>query len=143
MSLNRLLVCCMVVALASAFAVPSNASAQTPSLSGRVTDAQGGLVPNAEVSLAPVVKVMAGMTMTPPAPLPGRMNADGTFAFTQVPPGDYVLQVDAPGFSRASQPVTLPTTQTFSLKLDRLEIPGAETAAAPVGGQVDNQALQE
>src|SRR5438876_8427908 len=103
---NRVLVCCMAVAVASVFAGPSNASAQTASLNGRVTDAQGGLVPNAEVSLAPVVKVMAGMTMAPPAPLPGRMNADGTFVFAQAPPGEYVLQVDAPGFARSSQPVT-------------------------------------
>src|SRR5437867_8684123 len=104
---SRLLVCCVAVALASAFAGPSNASAQTASLNGRVTDAQGGVVPNAEVSLAPVVKVMPGMTMAPPAPLPGRMNPDGTFVFNQIPPGDYVLQADAPGFERSSQGVTL------------------------------------
>src|SRR3989442_6690391 len=131
---NRLLVCCMAVTVASVFAVPSNASAQTASLSGRVTDARGGVVPNAEVSLAPVVKVMPGMTMAPPAPLPGRMNPDGTFVFNQIPPGDYVFQVDAPGFERSSQGVTLPTTQTFSVKLEVLEIPGAETAT-PAGGQ--------
>src|SRR6185436_5104744 len=105
---NRSLVCCMAVALASVFVVPSNASAQAGSLNGRVTDAQGSVIPNAQVSLAPVVKVMPGMTMAPPAPLPGRMNADGTFVFNQIPPGDYVLQVDAPGFERSSQQVTLP-----------------------------------
>src|SRR6266566_9064902 len=125
---NRLLVCSMAVALTSAFALRSNASAQTASFGGRVTDAQGGVVPNAQVSLAPVVKVMPGMTMAPPAPLPGRMNPDGTFVFNQIPPGDYILQVDAPGFERSSQGVTLPTTQTFNVKLEVLEIPGAETA---------------
>src|SRR3989441_3271362 len=138
---NRLLAWCMSVAVTSAFAVPSNASAQTASLNGRVTDAQGGVVPNAQVSLAPVVKVMPGMTMAPPAPLPGRMNPDGTFVFNQIPPGDYILQVDAPGFERSSQGVTLPTTQTFTVKLDVLEIPGAETAT-PAGCQADAQALQ-
>jgi len=122
--------------------MPSAASAQAASLSGRVTDAQGAGLANAQVSLVPVVAVMPGMTMAPPAPLPGRINADGTFTFAQIPAGSYVLQVDAPGFSRSSQPVTLPTTQTFAVKLETLDIPGAESVARP-SGQSDNQALQE
>jgi hypothetical protein len=81
------------------------------------------------------------MKMTPPAPLPGRVNNDGTFAFTQVPAGQYVLQADAPGYGRSSQEVTLPTTQNFTIKLEILEIPGAENAAAGAGGATDNQVL--
>ena len=104
---NTLLVCFTAVVLASAFAVPSNAVAMAPAqaaagLNGRVTDVQGGVVPNAQVSLVKVVPTMPGMVMTQPPPLAGQMNADGTFAFTQIPPGQYLLQADAPGFSRSS-----------------------------------------
>ena len=145
---NTLLVCCTTVALAFAFAVPSTASPLAPaqaaaSLNGRVTDLQGGVVPNAEVSLVKVVPSMPGMTMAPQVPMPGRINADGTFAFNQIAPGQYILQVDAPGFSRTAQEVTLPTTQAFNVKLETLEIPGAETAGTPAGGQASNQALQD
>src|SRR5262249_36858825 len=98
--------------------------------------------PNATVQLAPVPKLMPGMTMAPFSPLPGRVNGDGTFVVAQVPAGDYVLEVDAPGFSRFSQAVTLPTTQTFSVKLEVLEVPGGETVAKPAG-QTDAQAMQD
>src|SRR5262245_50523977 len=90
-------------ALTASAAAPAQA-AQGSSLNGRVTDAQGAVVSNVEVSLAPVPKLMPGMTMAPPAPIAGRVNADGTFVFNQVAPGEYVLQADAPGFQRASQP---------------------------------------
>ena len=86
---------------------------------------------------------MPGMKMTPPPPIPGRVNNDGTFVVAQVPAGQYVLQVDAPGFERSSQEVTLPTTQTFNVKLEILEIPGAETAAKPSGAQANNQQTQD
>src|SRR5439155_6054819 len=116
-------------------------AAQTGSLNGRVTDAQGAALPNATVALVPPAPIMANMTMAPPPPIPGRINADGTFAFTGIAAGQYLLQVDAPGFSRSSQPVTLPTTQTFSVKLEILEIPGAEEPTRPAG-QSDTQIMQ-
>jgi hypothetical protein len=70
------------------------------------------------------------------------MNADGTFTFAQVPAGDYVLQVDAPGFSRSSQAVTMPTTQAFNLRMEVLDIPGADTPGGTTTGAQDSQALQ-
>src|SRR5436190_21704433 len=85
---NTLLVCFMAAALASAFAVSLNAQGQA-TLNGRVTDVQGIALPRAEVSLVPVTPAMPGMKMTPPAPLPGRVNNDGTFVFNEVPAGDY------------------------------------------------------
>ena len=130
------LVCCAIVALAVV------GYAQTASVNGRVTDSGGAVVPDAEVSLVKVTPIMPGMTMAPPAPLPGRVNTDGTFAVNQVPPGQYILQADAPGYGRASQEVTVPTTQAFNLKLELLEIPGADNAAGPAG-QASNQVLQE
>jgi hypothetical protein len=66
-----------------------------------------------------------------------RSRADGTFQFDQVPAGQFVLQVDAPGLSRSSQQITVPTSQTFAVSLEPLEVPGSDavptaaTAAAP------------
>ena len=148
--------CFAAVILTAAFAVPIYVSAQaaaqgaTSSVSGRVTDTLGAVLPNAEVSLVPVVPAMPGMKMTPPPPVVGRVNSDGSFVVNQVPAGQYILQVDAPGYGRSSQEVTLPTAQTFNVKLEVLDIPGAETAggeaasaaAKPSGSQPDNQALQ-
>src|SRR5438552_14388801 len=140
------------VILAATFAVPVNVSAgpaaqgAASSVNGRVTDMAGAVLPNAEVSLVPIVPAMPGMKMTPPPPIVGRVNNDGSFVVTQVSAGQYVLQVDAPGYGRSSQEVTVPTTQTFNVKLEVLEIPGAEAAgavAAAKPAQADAQAMQQ
>jgi hypothetical protein len=86
---------------------------------------------------------MPGMKMAAAPPIAGRMNANGTFAVAQIPAGQYILQVDAPGFERSSQEVTVPTTQTFNIKLDVLDIPGADTPAPAVAGQTDSQGMQD
>ena len=140
------------VILAATFAVPVNVSAgpaaqgAASSVNGRVTDMAGAVLPNAEVSLVPIVPAMPGMKMTPPPPIVGRVNNDGSFVVNQVPAGQYVLQVDAPGYGRSSQEVTVPTTQTFNVKLEVLEIPGAEAAGAEAAAkpeQADAQAMQQ
>src|SRR5207244_11867186 len=109
---------------------------------GRMTDTLGDPWRNSEVSLFPVTPAMPGMKRATPPAIPGRLTADVTFTVAQVPAGQYVLQVDAPGFERSSQEVTLPTTQTFAIKLEVLEIPGAENAPAAVTGQADTQAME-
>ncbi len=120
------------------------AAAQTSSVSGRVTNREGGPVANAEVSLVPPPSAMASMPgMRPTAPdRTVRSGADGTFQFDQVPAGQFVLQVDAPGLARSSQLITVPASQTFAVSLLPLEVPGAETqAAATPAGPTDVQAL--
>ena len=131
------------VALAASAAPVQGASAQASSVNGRVVDAQGGVVANAEVTLGLWTPAMPGMKMTPAPQRTARSTGDGTFVFTQVPPGQYVLQVDAPGFERSSQEITVPSGQPLDVKLAVLEVPGAETAARPVSGQApaDNQLL--
>jgi hypothetical protein len=123
-------------------------SAQTSTVSGKVTNRDGAPVANAEVALVPPPSVMASM----PGMRPGatdirvRSNADGTFQFDQVPAGQFVLQVDAPGLSRSSQAITVPISQNIAISLDLLEVPGAENAAAPAAaaaGDADLQALLE
>src|SRR6476619_4812911 len=104
---NKLFVWLVVVSIL--VAVPSWAQAQGGTLNGCITNANGGQVPNATVALVPPAPIMANMTMAPPPPIPGRVNADGTFTFTGIAPGPYVFAVDAPGYERSSPPVTLPT----------------------------------
>lgn len=123
------------------------ASAQT-SVIGRVANRDGGPVADAAVSLVPPPSAMASM----PGMRPGatdrtvRSRPDGTFQFDQVPAGEYVLQVDAPGLSRTSQALTVPNPQTLLVALEPLEVPGAEATpgtapAAPT--PTDTQALLE
>ena len=115
------------------------ASAQTSSVSGRVTNKEGAVVPGATVSLVPPPSAMASM----PGMRPGATDisvtsrADGTFQFDKIPAGQFVLQVDAPGLSRSSQQITVPMSQTLAISLEPLEVPGAEaapTAATAAGG---------
>jgi Carboxypeptidase regulatory-like domain len=125
------------------------AFAQTSSLNGRVADLRGGVVANAEVSLRPLPPPGAAMPNMPnmrqnePPPRTTTTGADGAFAFQQLPAGTYVLQVDAPGFGRAGQEVTIPTNQTVAVTLEPLEIVGAEAAPRVGGGTTDTQALLE
>src|SRR5882672_3218975 len=100
------------------------ASAQN-SVNGRVSNMQGGVVANAEVTLDVVMPAMPGMPVmrnpNAPPPLTTRSGANGGFAFPQVANGRYLLQVDAPGFGRSSQEITVPSPQPFAIALEVLE----------------------
>jgi len=121
-------------------------AAQTSTVNVRVTNAQNAAVTNADVSLVPITPPMqnmpAGMKMTPPTPIAGRATGNGAYT-VQAAAGQYILQIDAPGMERSSQEVTLPTSQAFAIKLEPLDIPGAENVPAPTAAQADSQATQE
>src|SRR5439155_2150299 len=112
--------------------------AQPVSVSGRVASARGGVIANAEVTLhllpppgQPAMRAMPGMA----ADLTTTTGADGAFTFARVPPGQYVLTVDSPGFERASQELVVANQpQTVTAALTPLEVPGAETPAAALNG---------
>ena len=120
-------------------------SGQTSALNGRIVNTKGGVVADADVSLmnlptAPMPN-MPNMPMpATPAPVKaGTSGADGTFSLTQVPAGQYILQVDAPGFERFTQQITVPSSQAFVVTLAALDLPGQETTAAQAA--MDPEAL--
>ena len=65
-------------------------AAQTSSLQGVVTDAQGAVVPAAAIT------VTNTETNTPRSSL---TDESGKYSLLQMPPGSYKMQVQAPGFS--------------------------------------------
>ena len=88
---------CTVLRVVFALFIANAAHAQSPPVTGRVTDMQGGVVVNAAVTL----------TGASSRPITVRTNADGAFRFEAVQPGRYVLQIDAPGFAPWAQDVAV------------------------------------
>jgi iron complex outermembrane receptor protein len=100
----------VLIASLQLFLLAAAASAQTPSLSGRVVDPQGGVVAGADVTLT-----------VPGAPeRRTRSSADGAFRFDGVPAGRYTVLVVAPGFAPWTQMETIggsPVSVTASLQI--------------------------
>ena len=87
----RLLCLCLVAGLI----LPTGAAAQGVPLTGRVTDAQGGVVVGASVTLSGVTSASE------------RTGADGTFRFPALLPGRYALLIESPGFATTTQDVSV------------------------------------
>ena len=142
--------CRLVAAFAMLLLTASLAAAQNSTVSGRVANAQGGLIANAEATLRalppPGTPVMPNMPNMPNMPAAmertATAGADGAFTFTNVAAGDYVLYVDASGFERSSQTLTVGNqAQNLMVTLTPLIVPGAEEGAAAAAGVADTQLL--
>jgi len=136
---------CLAVTCVAVLLTAARASAQS-TVGGRVANARGGVIAGADVTLRTLMPPGApAMPANMPGMAPDRTTtsgADGTFTFGQVPAGQYVLQVDANGFERSSQPVTVANQpQTFAVALTALEVPGAEPVVATAGSDTDPAAL--
>ncbi len=106
-------------------------SAQTSTLTGRIVDPLGGHVANADITLVTNTSQRVNAT---------RSRADGAFAFDAVAPGEYVLEVHAPGFAALAQPVTVGNASaavTVTLKIagiaEDVTVQGAMTGTAATG----------
>src|SRR4051794_5322920 len=77
--------------LSSAFAQPG-----TGTLRGTMTDDSGAVIPAANVTLTG-----NGITKT------AQTQADGTYVFQGLPPGQYNVKVAFPGFAAVDKPVTI------------------------------------
>ena len=137
----------LAVALGALLLTATVASAQTSTVTGTVAKSQGGVIANAEATLRALPP--PGSTPMPnmpnmPAPFErtATAGADGAFTFNGIPAGDYVLFVDAAGFERSSQTVTLGNQpQNLTVTLTPLILPGAEEAAGVSGNVTDSAVL--
>jgi len=105
-------------------------SAQGVSLSGRVTDPQGGTVNGATVTLSGP----GGAARTT------RTGVDGTFTFEGVAPGQVTLDVESPGFERRSQTMNL-TATTAPLSIV-LQIAGVVETVGVVAPKLEEELPQ-
>ena len=123
--------CRLLAASAMLLLTASLAAAQNSTVSGRVANAQGGVIASAEATLRalppPGTPAMPNMPNMPAAmERTATAGADGMFTFANVGAGDYVLYVDASGFERSSQTVTVGTqAQNLTITLTPLIVPGA------------------
>ncbi len=102
---RKFLVLVAITAFPAAFAPAQDTSAR---LTGTVTDSTGAAIPNAVLDLAnATTKARVAHTVS---------NAKGEYAALQLPPGMYVLTVEAPGFQK--------TTTTLQLTVaSKVELP--------------------
>jgi hypothetical protein len=94
-----LLVCCLLFLIVGALMpLPLGAQVVGATLSGTITDAQGGAVPNAKVSARNVATGVSTDTTT---------NGTGFYSIVNLLPGDYEVNVSAQGFNTIATKVTL------------------------------------
>ena len=87
---RRVLILASAAALALGLPSLSRAQSLTGSISGQVADAQGGMLPGADVSLTDQNSKTVQRTVT---------NTDGVFVFASVPAGTYSVRVELAGFT--------------------------------------------
>src|SRR5215213_9357415 len=87
----------------------------SPAVSGRVLDPQGAAVPAATVTL---------YARDNRARLTAATGRDGAYRFGRVSPGEYVIEVKAPGFARRAQELRIApdNSATHDLQLDIAQV---------------------
>lgn len=98
------------------------------SITGRVSDGTGAIVPSADVTLT---KTETGIVTT------SKANGDGIYNFPSLQTGTYRVSVSLPGFKKAEGPVVLAVGQNAQLDLT-LEI-GSSTETVNVQAQATEQ----
>jgi hypothetical protein len=104
---------------------------------GTLTDDSGGVIPAASVSLTGRGAAKTAQT-----------QADGTYTFTAVAPGDYTVTISFPGFQPFSKPVTVTAGGTvqvpiqLALKVEKQEIMVQGEAGPTLSVEPDNNATQ-
>jgi hypothetical protein len=119
----------------------------TSRINGLVTDATGGVVPGAKLTVTEVNRGTTQTTVT---------NEAGRYSFPNLQVGDYVVSAELVGFKKATTPkIKLDVNQTVevNIKLEvgtvnqRVEVTGADpllqTSDSQVGGVVENKQVVE
>ncbi len=128
------------------FALSAFPQAST-SLRGTVSDPQGAVIPEAAVTLQNLDNGASRQTVT---------NGTGEYTFPQLPPGNYQVRVEKPGFSTVTKTgVTLRvnTPATFDLRLEvgkseevvsvMAEVPPINTEDASVGNAFSERQVRQ
>ena len=140
----RLAVTILLILVALSFS--ALAQTATTSLRGTITDPNGALVTNAELTLSNTATGFSRTTKT---------AGDGVYQFLQVPPATYTLTVQAGGFATLKQDnvilqVNLPSTLDLSLQVktsnEVIEVTGAaplvNTTDASQGNVIDSAQIE-
>jgi hypothetical protein len=126
--------------------LPLRAQVAGATLSGSITDPQGGAIVNAKVSVTNVATNVAIDTTT---------NVNGAYTVPNLRPGDYQVSVSAPGFTTAVSKVTLTVgaKQTMDVSLtvgqatQTIEVTGAtsavDLATSTLAGEVEGGTIRE
>jgi hypothetical protein len=93
------------------------------SIQGVVQDPSGAVVPKATVTL---VNVGTQVTAT------SASDNDGNFRFVSLPPGNYQITSDAPGFAKTTVTVTLETNQNLNVPI-QVKVASATQAVVVTG----------
>lgn len=89
--MKRLQLCALLVSVLLAFGGAAFPQASSSSLQGAVTDPSGSAIPGAVVVLANTESKLERSSVT---------GLEGEYRFLALPPGTYILTVNAKGFAR-------------------------------------------
>jgi hypothetical protein len=125
---------------------PVRAQVSGATLSGVITDAQGGVVPNAKITIKNTATSIAVETNT---------NSSGAYSAPNLTPGDYTVSISAAGFKTSESKVTLTVgaKQEMNLALSvgevsqTVEVTGAavqiDLASSTISGNVQGTEVRE
>src|ERR1700722_20374212 len=108
---KRMPICALSCAMGVFFTLTQAALTQSDvaRLQGTIVDQSNAVVPGAEVKITNKSTSLTQRTTTD--------NAQGTFSFQNLPPGNYELQVSKTGFQTLKQPLTLEVAQNANVRL--------------------------
>ena len=115
------------------------AQESTGNVSGTITGPRGASISGADLTITNKITGQSSHTTTSPA---------GTYAIRDLPPGEYVLHVEAKGFQPADLLIRIQPagTATGDLRLQRVVAPSAklvDTESAEVRGAVDTTQMEQ
>ncbi len=120
--------------------------AQTTSISGTVTDQSGSVIPDARVQAAPSGGGTKSTTLT---------NQQGLYLIPALTADDYIVRIDAPGFSPVEKTVTLLVGQALALDIQvhpasvsstvnvNEEVVAVSTSSSAVAGNIDRAQMRD
>ena len=136
----------LVLCLGLMYSAPVRAQVSGATLTGTITDPQGGVVAGAKISAQ---NVATGVTSE------SETNSSGVYTIVNLNPGDYLVTITATGFSTATSKLSLFVGQKQELSLamtvgqvsQTVEVTGAaptvETTNATLSGEVEGQQITQ